>query len=808
MSVAADLWTDLLEGEEVAYVGGESARPPRFAPIPEGLHPKVADALAARGIEQLFTHQADAWDAAQRGEHLVVATGTASGKTLAFNLPVLDALARQPKTRALYLYPTKALAQDQIRSLTELKPPAIKPAIYDGDTESSRRWQIRKWSNLILTNPDMLHVGVLPHHDRWGDVLHNLRYVVVDEAHVYRGVFGSHVGNVLRRLRRLARIYGADPQFLLASATIANPGELARRLLGVEATTIEQDGAPKAERTILLWNPPLTDEELGLRASALGEAARLMASLVERGVRTLCFAKSRKSAELVHRFTAQRLGDATRLSPYRAGYTPAQRREIERRLVEGDLLGVSATNALELGIDVGLLDAVVCVGFPGTVASLRQQWGRAGRRGHGLAAMVATEDALDQFFMRDPESLLDRRVEAAILDHANPRVLDGHVRSAAFEAPLDEKDTETLGPEALERAAQLPDLRRKDGGFVWAGRDYPAGRFGLRSATPNSFTVVDVSTGSLLGLVEQERAYSTVHQGAVYLHLGESYRVAELDLENRTALVEPYTGDEYTQAKKDTMTAIVEPLREERRLGLDLTFGRVVVTEQVVAYQRKRIGDNETIETLPLDLPETEFETEAIWFVPEERDARGADGHHAAARRPPRCGARDDRDPAALGDVRPLGHRRALDEPPLPDRPADDLRLRRPRRRRGDQRARLRRLRGLGRRHGALARWLPLRPRLPVVCPVAQVREPERAARQRRRAATAPTDAVDLARRRSSFLCKRRKEEAVRRLRRNMIERETAKRRAITDELRHHDPFGKPDLLLVHETMLARLRAA
>jgi DEAD/DEAH box helicase domain-containing protein len=618
MSVAADLWSDLLEGEEVSYVGGEPARPPQFAPIPEGLHPEVTEALAARGIEQLFTHQVDAWDAAQRGEHLVVATGTASGKTLAFNLPVLDALARQPKTRALYLYPTKALAQDQIRSLTELKPPAIKPAIYDGDTESSRRWQIRKWSNLILTNPDMLHVGVLPHHDRWGDVLHNLRYVVVDEAHVYRGVFGSHVGNVLRRLRRLARIYGADPQFLLASATIANPGELAERLLGAEATTIEQDGAPKAERTILLWNPPLTDEELGLRASALGEAARLMASLVERGVRTLCFAKSRKSAELVHRFTAQRLGDATRLSPYRAGYTPAQRREIERRLVEGDLLGVSATNALELGIDVGLLDAVICVGFPGTVASLRQQWGRAGRRGHGLAAMVATEDALDQFFMRDPEALLDRRVEAAILDHANPRVLDGHVRSAAFEAPLDEEDTETLGPEALERAAQLPDLRRKDGGFVWAGRDYPAGHFGLRSATPDSFTVVDVSTGSLLGLVEQERAYSTVHQGAVYLHLGESYRVAELDLENRTALVEPYTGDEYTQAKKDTMTAIVEPLREERRLGLDLTFGRVVVTEQVVAYQRKRIGDNETIETLPLDLPETEFETEAIWFVPEE----------------------------------------------------------------------------------------------------------------------------------------------------------------------------------------------
>ena len=530
---------------------------------------------------------------------------------------MLDAIARDPKLRALYLYPTKALAQDQIRALTELRPPRVKPAIYDGDTPSRERWQVRKWANLILTNPDMLHIGVLPHHDRWGDVLSNLRYVVVDETHVYRGVFGSHVANVLRRLRRLARVYGADPQFLLASATIANPAELAERLLGVEATVIDTDAAPKAERAIALWNPPLTDEELGLRASALGEAARLMAALVEREVRTLCFAKSRKAAELVHRFTAQRLGDSTRLSPYRAGYTPAQRREIERRLVGGDLLGVSATNALELGIDVGLLDCVICVGFPGTVASLRQQWGRAGRTGRSLAVLVASEDALDQFFMREPEALLGRRVEAAILDHSNPRVLDGHVRAAAFEAPLDEADVETLGPAALERAPLLPDLRHTPSGYVWAGRDYPAGRFGLRSSTPDPFTVVDASTGSLLGLVERERAYSTVHKGAVYLHLGESYRVLELDLETRAALVEPFSGDEYTQAKKDTMTAILEAGRTERRLGVELSFGAVTVTEQVVAYQRKRIQDGETIETVSLDLPQTEFETEAVWFVPE-----------------------------------------------------------------------------------------------------------------------------------------------------------------------------------------------
>jgi DEAD/DEAH box helicase domain-containing protein len=617
MAVEIARWDDLLTGEELAHLANEPARAAEHAPIPADLDPRVHEALQRAGVTELFLHQADAWNAASRGEHLIVTTGTASGKTLAFNLPVLDALARAPKQRALYLYPTKALAQDQIRALTELRPPRIKPAIYDGDTPSDQRWQVRKWANLILTNPDMLHIGVLPHHDRWGDVLANLRYVVVDEAHVYRGVFGSHVGNVLRRLRRLARIYGADPQFLLASATIANPGELAARLLGVEAAVVDRDAAPKPERTIALWNPPLTDEELGLRASALGEASRLMAGLVERGIRTLCFAKSRKAAELVHRFTAQRLGDASRLSPYRAGYTPAQRRDIERRLVAGELLGVSATNALELGIDVGLLDCVICVGFPGTVASLRQQWGRAGRREHGLAVLIASEDALDQFFMREPEALLDRRVEAAILDHTNPRVLDGHVRAAAFEAPLDEGDAVTLGAEALERAARLPDLRQTPSGYVWAGRDYPAGRFGLRSSTPDPFSVVDTSTGALLGLVERERAYSTVHEGAVYLHLGESYRVLSLDLEAAVALVEPYGGDEYTQAKKDTMTAIVDTARMERRLGVELAFGTVTVTEQVVAYQRKRIQDGETIETVGLDLPQTEFETEAVWFVPE-----------------------------------------------------------------------------------------------------------------------------------------------------------------------------------------------
>jgi DEAD/DEAH box helicase domain-containing protein len=615
-------WDALLVGEELAYVTDVAARDARIVPFPDGLHPRLADALSGRGLTSLYAHQADTFAAAERGEHVIVSTGTASGKTLAFNLPVLNALAAEPKVRALYLYPTKALAQDQARSLAQFHLPRLRPAIYDGDTQSDRRWQIRKWANLILTNPDMLHVGVLPHHDRWGDVLQNLRYVVVDEAHVYRGVFGSHVANVLRRLRRAAGIYGAEPQFLLASATIANPAEQAAALTGLDVTVVADDAAPRAHRTIAFWNPPLLDEELRVRASPLGEASRLLADLVSRGLRTICFAKSRRAAELIHRFTAERVGAdlAAQLSPYRAGYTPSQRREIERRLMEGDLLGVTATDALELGIDIGLLDCAISVGFPGTVASLRQQWGRAGRRTHGLAVLVASEDALDQFFMREPDTLMGRAVEAAILDHTNARILDGHVRSAAFEAPLDERDRQTLGPEALERAQALADageLKRTSAGYVWAGRDYPAAHVPLRSTNPDSFAVIENTTGTVLGMVERERAYSTVHDGAIYLHLGASYRVLTLDLEARAALVEPFVSDYYTQPKKETMTAIEAAELVGRRLGLELAFGRVSVTEQVVAYQKKSIRDQETLDLVTLDLPETTFETEAVWYLPE-----------------------------------------------------------------------------------------------------------------------------------------------------------------------------------------------
>ncbi len=414
---------------------------------------RYATACAGRGSTELYAHQAEAWDAAAVGP-FVVTTGTASGKSLCFNLTTLDVLCSDPKARALYLYPTKALAQDQARAIASLRLGRhVRPSIYDGDTKREERTAIRKRSNLILTNPDMLHMGILPNHAAWGDFFANLAVVVVDEAHVYRGVFGSHVGNVLRRLRRIASAYGTDPRFLLASATIANPVALAEGLTGLDGFAhVERDGSPGAARSIAMWNPPVTDEALQTRRSALGEAADLVTELVVKGARTICFVKSRKGVELVAKLIADQLADAhpalrDRVAPYRAGYTPQQRRELEGRLVSGDLLAVVTTDALELGIDIGALDAAVVVTFPGTVASLRQMWGRAGRRGRGLAVYVAGEDALDQFFCRHPDEFLDRPVESAIVNYENEQIHDPHLLCAAHEGPIDpDVDADVLGP--------------------------------------------------------------------------------------------------------------------------------------------------------------------------------------------------------------------------------------------------------------------------------------------------------------------------------------------------------------------------
>jgi DEAD/DEAH box helicase domain-containing protein len=621
----AEPWDGLLEtgreDERLVAEALEGVRAPVLADVPEELHPKVREALGRLGIERLYAHQEEAVRAAWEGP-TIVTTGTASGKSLCFNLPTLDVLCRDRRARALYLYPTKALAQDQARALHAFGlTKEVRPAIYDGDTPREERSAVRRRANLVLTNPDMLHVGVLPNHRAWAELFSNLAVVVVDEAHVYRGVFGSHVANVLRRLRRVANAYGTEPRFLFASATIANPVELAERLCGHEdVRLVERDGSPRAQRKVAIWNPPLVDEAIGARASSLGEAAELLDGLVRGGARTICFIRSRKAVELTTKLVQDRLDPelARTVAPYRAGYTPQQRRDIEARLVSGELRAVITTDALELGIDIGALDAAVVVTFPGTVASLRQMWGRAGRRGRGLAVYVAGEDALDQFFCRHPDAFLDRPVEAAILDHESEEIHLPHLVCAAHEGPLGEADAAPLGPrwrahaEALVGAGMLRETR---GTFVLASpEDYPAARVSLRSASPDSFAVVDVENGELLGTVEAARAFTTVHDGAVYLHLGRSYEVASLDVEGRRALVKPFAGGWYTQPKKETDTWI-EALLDRRSFGgIDLSFGRVTVSETVLAYQRKRLPDHEVIDLVALDLPETSFSTQALWY--------------------------------------------------------------------------------------------------------------------------------------------------------------------------------------------------
>ncbi|HEX2016961.1 MAG TPA: DEAD/DEAH box helicase [Solirubrobacteraceae bacterium] len=629
----AEPWSELLDSarddQRLVREAYDHARAAVLEPLPEDLHPALAEALRARGIDALYRHQAQALTAAWAGP-LIVTTGTASGKSLCFNLPTLDVLCRDAKARALYLYPTKALAQDQARALNELGlTDRVRPAIYDGDTPREARLAIRRRSNVVLSNPDMLHVGILPNHRAWAELFSHLAVVVVDEAHVYRGVFGSHVANVLRRLRRIAAAYGTQPRFLLASATIANPLELAERLTGLEdIAVIDEDGAPAARRQIAMFNPPLTDEALGTRRSSLAEAADLLADLVSSGARTICFIKSRKGVEVVSRLVSARLADgadpslADRVAPYRAGYTPQQRREIEGRLMRGELLAVITTDALELGIDIGALDAAVVVTFPGTVASLRQMWGRAGRRGRGLAVYVAGEDALDQFFCRHPDEFLDRPVEAAILDHENQQIHLAHLLCAAHEGPLSAADAECLGPRWEAYAEMLVSrgelVARRDGYGLRHPEDFPAARVSLRSASPDACAIVDVSSGELLGTTEATRAQSTVHQGAIYLHQGRSYEVSELDLDARRALVSPFSGDWYTQPKRDTDTWIERLLDRRSTLGVTLSFGEVVVTDTVLAYQRKRLTDHEVIDLQALELPPNTFATQALWYELDE----------------------------------------------------------------------------------------------------------------------------------------------------------------------------------------------
>ncbi|MDR7431257.1 MAG: DUF1998 domain-containing protein [Armatimonadota bacterium] len=602
-------------GGRVVHVERVPPRPARFADPASPLPTRLVEALERAGIRRLYTHQAQALDHVRAGRSVVVTTRTASGKTLCYNLPVLETLLRDPRACALYIFPTKALAQDQLDTLRAMDLP-VRCDVYDGDTPPSERARIREQAQVVLTNPDMLHVGILPQHGRWVRLFRGLRYVVLDDLHVYRGVFGSHVAGVLRRLRRVCRAYGAEPRFVCTSATLANPGEFAERILGLPVQVVDDDGAPQGARWFVLWNPPPLRG--GGRRSPYRDASWLLRWLVARGVRTIVFTKARKVTELVYRYAVTASPElAGRLRAYRAGYLPEERREIERALFSGELLGVVSTSALELGIDVGGLDAAVLVGYPGTVASTWQRAGRAGRSGEdSLAVLMALEDALDQYLMRHPAYLFERPVEAAALDPSNPYVLTSQLRCAAAELPLREEDFPLFGEPSrvvVQVLAEAGELVPDRGRWTCRGTRYPASQVAIRAAGESPYTIVDEERGPL-GTVDEARALEQVHPGAVYLHQGETYVVRQLDLEGRVARVRRQDVDYYTEAR--TVTDLeIRQVRARRPLGpAEAYLAEVEVTTQVVGYARKHLTQDRVLSVEPLTLPPQTLATVAVGY--------------------------------------------------------------------------------------------------------------------------------------------------------------------------------------------------
>ncbi|MCY1680497.1 DEAD/DEAH box helicase [Streptomyces sp. NPDC052071] len=636
--------------DRLAASAGRAARithtehlPPRagtHATWPDRIRPEVISAIGQAGIDHPWTHQAAAAEHALDGESVVISTGTASGKSLAYLAPVLSTLldgSHAPNgrgTTALYLAPTKALAADQRRSVKALATPlgsAIRPAVYDGDTPVEEREWVRQYANYVLTNPDMLHRGILPSHPRWASFLRALRFVVIDECHTYRGVFGSHVAQVLRRLRRLCARYGSDPVFLLASATAAHPSVAAGRLTGLPVKEVADDASPRGEMVFALWEPPLTDlhGERGapVRRTATAETADLLTDLTVQGVRSVAFVRSRRGAELISVIAKERLAEVDRSLPgrvaaYRGGYLPEERRALERALHSGDLLGLAATTALELGIDVSGLDAVVIAGYPGTRASLWQQAGRAGRSGQGaLAVLVARDDPLDTFLVHHPEALFDQPVESTVLDPDNPYVLAPHLCAAAAEIPLTEDDITLFGPAVPELLPQLEAaklLRRRTTGWHWTRRERAADLTDIRGAGGRPVQIVEADTGRLLGTVDEAAAHTSVHEGAVHLHQGRTYLVRALDLEDSVALVEEAVPPYSTNARDTTAISVLETDTEIPWGDGRLCFGSVEVTNQVVSFLRRKLITGEVLGETKLDLPPRTLRTRAVWWTVTE----------------------------------------------------------------------------------------------------------------------------------------------------------------------------------------------
>jgi DEAD/DEAH box helicase domain-containing protein len=630
-----DLLTSPSTGPCITATRHFPARPPVLVPFPGSLDPRIGEALRARGIEELYSHQARAWELIQKGQHVVVVTPTASGKTLCYNLPALQALVHQPDARVLYLFPTKALAQDQLAELEGLarQLPEMRMFTYDGDTPQDARRAVRARANLVLTNPDMLHSGILPHHTKWATLFQNLRYVVIDELHAYRGVFGSHLANVLRRLQRICRHYGSAPQFIMASATIANPGELARRLTGEQVEEVTESGAPTGDKIFVCYNPPVVNPELGIRAPYLGEAAKLAIRFLRQKIATIVFAQSRLATEVlltaVKGGVADKTGDSGIVRGYRGGYLPTRRRAVEKGLRDGEVLGVVSTNALELGVDIGHLDVAVLAGYPGGIASLWQQAGRAGRRsGSSAAVLVATSAPLDQFMITHPEYLFGTPPEHARVNPDNPFILVSHLKCAAFELPVG--DRERFGDLDVRRfLAALEDegvLHHTGRNWHWSAETYPADHTSLRTVTTDNFLVIDTTARdekqtkrrSIIAEVDWGSAFATIYPKAIYLVESEPFEVQELRFredEEKVAYVKRVAVDYFTDAIRAKGVWILQRLTEASQPAYLAEQGEVLVAEKVVGFKKIKMGTLENVGSGEVELPQQEKQTTAAWIT-------------------------------------------------------------------------------------------------------------------------------------------------------------------------------------------------
>ena len=607
------------------------AREAKFRPVPAWVASPLSEAYRAKGIQALYSHQAITADLVHEGKNVVVVTPTASGKTLCYNLPVLNAVLENPDTRALHLFPTKALAQDQLAELHDLSKrldDRFGVFTYDGDTPNDARKAIRERGHIVLTNPDMLHTGILPHHTKWMRLFENLRYIVLDELHTYRGVFGSHLANVLRRLQRIAKFYGSDPQFICCSATIANPRELASQLIEKEVEVVEENGAPAGEKLFVFYNPPMVNRNLGIRRSYINEATRVAKEILARKLQTIIFANSRLHTEVIltylHQANPAKAGKPEPIRGYRGGYLPGERREIERGLRDGRILGVVATNALELGIDVGSLDACVMAGYPGSIASTWQRAGRAGRRtGSSCAVFVASSAPLDQFIVQHPDYFFESSPEHAHIQPDNLEILVNHLKCAAFELPIspDERFGKVDLPELCEGLGEAGFLHQSGGDWHWIDEAYPADTISLRSVTSDNFVVID-TTGEdrgkpeVIGEVDFSSALTTVHPKAIYIHQGQQYHVEHLDFDKRKAYVKPVNVDYFTDAIRYTQVRVLQVAEEERIAGpAARVHGDVLVRSQVVGFKKIKFFTNENVGSGKLELPENEMHTTSFWLT-------------------------------------------------------------------------------------------------------------------------------------------------------------------------------------------------